>query len=253
MAVDGSDPPSRDDGPAAERSAYDPASASGFLAGLAGRGESAGGLTNGRGGPAAHRLDVFRNNVIHSLAEALGATFPATRRAMSDAEFRGAAVAYARAEKPTSPILLRYGGTFPAFLMASGRLPRTIGEVAALEFARVQAYHAADVAPLEPADLAALPEDRLAGATFTPHPATALIATPHGGHGVWLAGAPDDAVAALVTRPVMDVRVTPLAGDPAAFAAHLLAGLPLGEAAGAFDVATALATLLSTGAFAAVR
>ncbi len=222
-----------------------------FAAALARRGTPLAGLTDGRGRPAADRFAIYRNNVIHSLSEALGTTFPATRRLMGADAFRRAAIAYAEAHKPASPILFRYGDAFAETLLRSGEWPRHVGECARIEYARVQAFHAADAAPLDAQRLALDPE-ALARLTFAAHPATHLVATPDGGCGAWLDGTPCAAAAALVTRPAMTVLVAPLAAPAAAFARRLLDGAPLGEAATVDDLelAGALAALLTGGAFA---
>lgn len=239
--------------PPAAPQAQDAATAHGFADALARRGTPVAGLTDGHGRAAPDRFRVWRNNVIHSLSGALGATFPATRRLMGEDDFRGAAIAYAEAVKPASPILSRYGESFADFLMRPGHLDPSVGECARIEFARVQAFHAADAPPLDGARLALAPE-ALAALVFAPHPAAHLVPTPHGGTGAWQAGTASADAAALVTRPDMSVLVTPLSAPAAAFAAALMAGRPLGEAAGedGLDLAAALAALLAAGAFADV-
>ncbi|WP_157956260.1 HvfC/BufC N-terminal domain-containing protein [Acuticoccus yangtzensis] len=209
------------------------------------------GIVDGTGRPAADRLDVYRNTIVASLADALAATFPATARLMGEDDFRGAAVAFAVAVKPRSPVLSRYGAGFPDFLIRSGHVAPYVAECARIEYARVQAFHAADVAPLDPGRLGLAPGqlDRL---VLTPHPATSFIPTPGGGYCAWRDGQPGIARAVVVTRPRMDVLVSPLMEPGARFARRLLAGMPLGEAAAVdgLDLTKVLAVLLSCGAFA---
>jgi hypothetical protein len=233
-----------------------------FASALVEKGATLSGLTDGRGRAAADRLSVYRNNVIVSLVEALEATFPATLRLVGETFFRAAARAYAEAEKPESPLLFRYGETFADHL---ARLPGLadypfVPETARIEFARVGAYHAADAAPLPPDALGAVSRETLPGVVFTAHPATRLVPAPAGGVGAWQRNQDPplpsvDAAAALVTRPVAAVIVTPLPAPSAAFAEALLAGRALGEAAAAdgLDLAAALGALLSAGAFRSVR
>ncbi|UOM34401.1 DNA-binding domain-containing protein [Acuticoccus sp. I52.16.1] len=231
--------------------APDAATEAGFVAALARRGGPVAGLVDGHGCPAGDRFAVYRNNVAHSLAEALAATFPQTRRLMGADDFRGAAIAYAAAHRPRSPVLLRYGDAFADFLMRPGHLAAHVGECARLEYARVAAFHAADAAALRPERLALAPA-ALAALTLAPHPAARLVATPGGGHGAWRAGSPCSAAAALVTRPAMEVHVAPLDPAGATFAAALMAGEPLAQAAAVEGLALAetLAALLAAGAFA---
>lgn len=232
---------------------HDGARQSDLAGALARRGGHVAGLSDGRGRDAADRFRVYRNNVIHSLVEALGATFPATRRAMGADDFRGAAIAYAEAVKPASPVLARYGEAFPAFLARPGRLRAHVPEIAAIEYARVQAFHAADGDPLAPDALARLAPDRLASLVFPAHPAACLVPTPGGGASAYVgASAASRDGGALVTRPADAVLVARLDAPAFAFAQALFGGAPLAEAANreGLDLSGALASLLSSGAFA---
>lgn len=223
------------------------------------------GVHDGAGRPAAHRFAVYRNNVVVSLRDALRTSFPATERLMGEAFFAAAAVDYARAHKPRSPLLFTYGDGFADFIAAlPGLAPYPfVPEVAALEYARLGAYHAADAAPLAPDALAALPPADLAHTVFRQHPAARLLSLPAGGLGAYRQNAPEGARiadgeaadAALVTRPGPAVLITPLAAPAAAFAGALFAGTPLGTAAATdgLDLAPALAGLLSAGAFSALK
>lgn len=240
----------------------DAAEATGFTAALTRRETPIAGLTNGRGRPAADRFRVYRNNVIHSLSEALAATFPATRRLMGERFFRAAAVAFAEENKPTSPVLFRYGEGFADFIAALPGLAAHpfVPEAARIEYARVQVFHAADANALQGDALAHLPAEALPALVLEPHPAVRLIRAPSGGVSAWQqnqdpALPPVEAAAALITRPGVEVLVTPLSAPAAAFAAALLDGRPLGEAAAVddLDLAPALAALLGAGAFRSLR
>ena len=116
------------------------------------------GLHNGKGRPAADRFAVYRNNVAHSLTEALGTTFAATKTALGDAPFRALALAHVREEPPTSPVLFTYGATFPDRLADPA-----LRDLARLEHARVQAFHAADAEPASLDALGAMGTSRAAG------------------------------------------------------------------------------------------
>ncbi|GAB5374825.1 MAG: hypothetical protein AcusKO_12870 [Acuticoccus sp.] len=183
--------------------------------------------------------------------------------------FAAAAVDFARAEKPASPLLFRYGAGFADVLAAlPGLAPYPfVPEVAAIEWARLCAYHAADAAPLSPEALAAVPPDALPRLVFAAHPAARLVAAPAGGYGAWRANAGDAAangtaagddatVGVLVTRPQWQVLMTPLDATAMRLAAALLDGAALGDAAAAADtggdraLAPTLAALLSAGALA---
>ena len=73
---------------------------------------------------------------------------------------------HVRATPPTSPLLFEYGRDFPAFIEAyeyAQAMP-WLADVARIERAWLDAYHAADAAPISAETLAAIPPTRLAGA-----------------------------------------------------------------------------------------
>ncbi|MGI9449458.1 MAG: HvfC/BufC N-terminal domain-containing protein, partial [Geminicoccaceae bacterium] len=123
------------------------------------------------------RFDVYRNNVAVGMIEALRATFPAVERLVGGDFFSAAARVFLDQEPPRSPLLFRYGQTFGNFLDAFP--PATsvpyLGDVARLEWARLEAYHAADREPLAIDALGALPENEMGQVTFELHPSLALI------------------------------------------------------------------------------
>jgi len=216
---------------------------------------------------AAHRLDVHRNNVFASLTEALRARFPAVERLVGEAFFAGMAQAFVAARPPRTPVLLEYGGDFPAFVagFAPARPLAYLADVARLEWLRNEAFHAADAAPLDPAALAAVPPDRAGALRLEPHPAARAFASPHPAVSIWDTNAHDAAVRpvaaggeeALVARPHDAVRVVPLPPGGATLLDSLAAGATLAAAAAAatdaapgFDLAAALGLLLQAGAFA---
>jgi len=247
-------PPENDAKPAYEQAA--------FAGALLRKGAALSGMTDGRGRAAADRFRVYRNNVIASLAQALEASFPTTRRLVGETFFRAAAVAYAEEEKPASPLLFRYGTTFPDFLATLPGLASFpfVPEAARIEYARLQSLNAADADPLPADALARLKPETLPAAVLEPHPATRLVATPAGGLSAWRTNQDPplptvEAAAALVTRPAMEVTVTPLSAAAANFASALMDGRPLGEAAAVegLDLPPAIAALISSGAFRSLR
>lgn len=216
------------------------------------------GVHDGRGRPAGDRLAVYRNNVVVSLRDALRASFPATERLMGERFFAAAAVAFARETKPASPVLAGYGAGFADFLAGLPGLADYpfVPEVAAIEFARLTAYHAAEGPVLGAAALAAVPAEGLAGLTFVPHPAAAVLSLAHGGFGAYCANAGEDAggdaaaAGVLVSRPHATVHLAPLSAAERDLAAALLGGVALGAAAAeGFDLGTALGRLVAAGAF----
>ena len=227
-----------------------------------------GGLFGPDGATDAKRFQVYRNTVASTLAEALAATFPAVVRLLGAEFFAAAAGAYAAAEKPASPLLFRYGASFPDFL---GRLDSLaaypyVPDVARLDFAWLVAYHAADADPLSAEALAQVQPERLADTRLTLHPATRIVVSGYPLVTIWSANRgdgpvpdrlPDHGEDALVARPDIAVSVHPLPAGGAAFARALGEGLPLGAAAATadasdtdFDLGACLALLLTAGALA---
>lgn len=221
--------------------------------------------------PQSRRFDVYRNNMVVSLIEALEATFPVVQRLVGTDFFKAAAKTYIRQAPPRSPVLLLYGETFGDFL--DGFEPAAgvpyLGDVARLEWARLNAYHAADAEPLTIERLAAVPQAQLAETRFTLHPSLRLISSRFPVASLWAATSGADPEAeidmkrgedAAVLRPMLavDLRVLPPGGQ--AFMAALGDGCTLGEAADraaqaveAFDLACHLQGLFQLGAVAALH
>ncbi len=214
------------------------------------------------------RFRVYRNNVRHGLAEAVGAAYPVVRRLVGEAFFTAMARAFVQAHPPTSRSLALYGAALPAFIddfPPAATLPY-LGDVARLERAALEALHAADAQPLAPTAIADLGE-AIDDARFAPHPAARLVPSPHPIVSLWQAnqgeaqptriqGHPETA---LVTRPddrVVIQRLTPAEG---AFARTILEGeRPTRAFAAAcalepaFDLVNAWRLLLVGGALATV-
>jgi hypothetical protein len=221
------------------------------------------GLLAPDGSPAGRRFSVYRNNVAVSLTEALATAFPVLAKLLGEANFRGLAGLYLRAHPPASPVLMLYGERMPAFLAGLPQVAHLpyLPDIARLEQALREAYHAADAMPLSGAALAALPPERLLAARLRLHPAVRVVASDWPIHGIWrrnsVAGAPKPEMRAetvLVTRPDLDPVQTLLPEGAAAFLAALAGGATLGaaiEAGGeAFDVTATLPLLIAAGALA---
>ena len=103
-----------------------------------------------RARPLRKRYAVYRNNVTVSLIDALAAVYPAVQRITGADFFRAMARFHIRETPPTSPLLFEYGRDFPDFI---ARYPHAeampwLADVARLERAWLDAYHAADAPAL---------------------------------------------------------------------------------------------------------
>ena len=224
-------------------------------------------MTRGRLGTTdGHRFSVYRNNVAVGLIGALEARYPVSRRFAGDDLFRAMARAFVRSHKPRSPVMIAYGEDFPEFVAAWEGTDARLADVARLENAWVEAYHAADAAAATLGDLAELRPDCLPEARIAFHPAARILRFSTPAASIWAsaqgcAGAAepirDIAEDVLVTRPDADVRVRilpPLGYD---FALELKEGATLIEAAlalnhPAFDFGTHLVGLVESGAVASI-
>ena len=229
------------------------------------------GVTGPRGKGAVKRYNVYRNNVTVSLIEALAAVFPGTQRLAGVEFFRAMARFYVRAAPPTSPLLFEYGGDFPDFIAIYeyARSAPWLADVARVERAWLDAYHAADLGTLTPEALAAFPSDALPDAVFVPHPATRIVSSGFAAVSMFVANRTEDPVGsidamtpedALITRPGLDVVVRRLPPGGAMFLKRLVSGETLGAAAAAafeasasFDLSANIAGIVEAGAFTAIQ
>jgi hypothetical protein len=220
-----------------------------------------------KGKATRQRYNVYRNNVTVSLINALAAAFPGTRRITGTDFFRAMARVHVRASPPSSPLLFDYGRGFPEFIerYEHARPMPWLADVARIERAWLDAYHAADAQPMTAEALASIPPERLADLVLTPHPTMRIVRSrfpavsifaanrSEGPVGPVAASEPEDA---LLTRPRLEVTVRRLPPGGAVFLAHLSAGDPLGAAAAAafadspeFDLPANLAGVLAAGVF----
>jgi len=215
----------------------------------------------GLSGPAqASRFAVYRNNVHVGLIRALAARFPVTEAVLGEAFFRPLARSFLRQSPPRGPVLAEWGDDFPAF--AAGfpgveALP-WLQDLARLEAAWTDSYHAADAAPLTLADLGQCD----LGAPLCPHPAARLVASLWPIGTIWSAHRggppapnPKGAEAVLLCRPGLEVALHLVPPGDLAFLTALFQRQPPAEAALALpdpeqDFGRALAGLTALGAFA---
>lgn len=223
---------------------------------------------NGKG--AVKRYNVYRNNVTVSLIDALAGIYPAVQRLTGAEFFRAMARFHLRATPPTSPLLFEYGRDFPAFIETYEYAQSVpwLADIARMERAWLDAYHAADVEPLAAEALGSVPPDRLGDLIFTPHPATRIVRSDYPALTIFAANRSDDPAGpigtiepedALITRPDMEVVVRHLPPGGAEFLVALMSGDTLGvaaakavEACPSFDIAASVAGMIEAGVFSAI-
>lgn len=220
------------------------------------------------GSDPARRFGVYRNNVLHSLTEALADTFPVTRALVGEEFFRAMAQVFVRAQPPRSPMLVEYGQPFADFVQGfapAASLPY-LADVARLEMARVQACHAADAEPITTQRLAYVmgEPERVGERVVDLHPSLQVLRSLHPVVALWAAhqepevdlGRVDwrEAQTALVLRTGWDVVVVGVDTPTAEFISQLMHGATLLAAAPqGLDLTAALALLLRHGAITEIR
>ncbi|MGH8427318.1 MAG: DNA-binding domain-containing protein [Gammaproteobacteria bacterium] len=219
----------------------------------------------GAGLTSAERLDIYRNNLLGNLTEALGTSYPAVLRLVGEDFFEAAAARFIRMHPSTSGNLQHYGAGFADFLAAFPEAASVayLADVARLEWACQEALLAADADSLDPVTLGGGD----AGSRLALHPSARLIASAYPVLTLWLycmedePGEPpalDNGERVLVVRPHDAVETLALAPGEFAFLGACRDGMTLGDAltrAGAaesgFDLAVCLQRHHGTGVFAA--
>ena len=222
------------------------------------------GLTDPDGRPAGKRFDVYRNNVTVSLVKALETAFPAIAGILGPENFPRVAGVFVRQHPPVSPLMMHYGAEMPGFLEGFAPLAAYpwLGDLARLELALRESYHAADAPPVSAETLQSLPPDRLMSARLALAPSLRLMRSRWPILGLWRqqiqpdAPAPGQAgEAVLITRAEFDPRPQLLPPGGATFLLAAQAGQPFGaaldqaeSAVAGFDLAATLGLLIAGGA-----
>ncbi len=220
----------------------------------------------------AKRFSIYRNNVYSSLIDILEGRFAVVARLLGEEFFHATVREYVAQHPPRSPVLIHYGKSFARFLEGFEPVQDLpyLPDVARLEWAWNEAYHAPDREPVRLELLQRVAQDEAGAMVFEMHPSTRLVRSLFPVVTIWTANsnpgepAPIDADSggedALVVRPALEVAVLHLPPGGAAFISALGEGRPLGEAtlSGAeasteFNLQDNLTGLIASGALAAVQ
>lgn len=217
----------------------------------------------GPGGRAAgKRYDVYRNNVVVSLTEALASAYPVIQTIVGKEFFDAMAGVHVRKHPPKSPLMIYYGEDFPNFLT---KFPPTshlgyLPDVARVELARRQAYHAVDASPCAPEKLANLDGNKLYDARIVLHPSIRIIRSRYPVFSIWRFNSTDDKSPigeareiTMISRAADEVIMQNPTAGTAMFIESLMTdplGVAMDKAKGVqsdFDLAGNLTELLSAG------
>ena len=206
---------------------------------LDGRSPPPAGLLDPAGRPAGKRFDVYRNNVVQSLIDALETGFPVLAKLLGEDSFSAVAQRFVRAHPPNSPLMMFYGEALPAFLEGLEALADYpyLADVARLEILRHRAYHAADAEPIDARSLATLPPEQLMAARFTLAPACQLLCSRWPVLSIWQFNMVDGAATPQmqaeniwISRPEFDPELDLLSDCEAEFIAALCEAQPMAMA-----------------------
>ncbi len=133
--------------------------------------------------PAA-RLDIYRYAYRARLVECLADDYPALQYALGADAFEALCHEYIQRHPSSSPSLNFYGRHMATFCRSEAMEPfplrRFAADLAALEWALVEALHARVADALSPDELQAIPVERWALARLPPSPAVRLVRSAYG-------------------------------------------------------------------------
>jgi len=191
--------------------------------------------------PLSRRFAVYRNNLFVSLVDALIARYPAVQAAVEAEFFTAMARDYVADNLPDTPVMMQYGEQFPDYLDTFAPLADYpwIADVARVERAITQIYHAADSHGLTPHDLAAIQDLDIGALKFQLIDALTFVNAPCPVVTLWKMNTgqiePHDVdnmppEFALIYRPDLVVRVKALTASEATFISALREGVAVGAA-----------------------
>jgi putative DNA-binding protein len=224
------------------------------------------GLVGPDGKPSSRRFAVYRNNVIVGLTQTLKDAYPAVHRIVGSEFFLALARAYVVGDLPRSPMLFDYGAGFPDFIgqfEPASVLPY-LADVARIERAWTEAYHAAEAPPIGLSAFVEIAPDRIPAMTLVLHPSVRIVRSRFPALTIWQMNVdggipgPVDLVAggenALVVRPEASVEVRSIPNGSPEFIHALASGRPVlaafEEAIAAdptFDLSANLSDLILAG------
>lgn len=234
------------------------------------RNERAAAEVRDQGLAPARRLQIYRNNMMVSLADALAAVYPVVQRLVGEDFFRHSARRYIPLHPSRAGHLQPFGAAYAEFLAGfepAAGLPY-LPDVARLEWAWHEVFHAAAAPPLDLARLAAVPEDARDGVQLHLQPAARLVASDYPVLSIWQTNqdghAGDSTLSldsggeqVLVIQRDLEVELHALGRAEHELLDRLARGATLAEAAEAafarepeFDFAALFARHLALGSFA---
>jgi hypothetical protein len=136
---------------------------------------------------ASQRMQIYRNNVLGAINNAMKETYETVCLLVGDDFFCYMVEQYVEYDKPSSGDLGEYGQKFPEFITA---LPQCrsiayLSDIARLEWLRHLSYSAADHQPMSISQLAQISSDDLERASFEFSPSLFVMESSHPVDVIW--------------------------------------------------------------------
>jgi hypothetical protein len=189
------------------------------------------------------RLNIYRNNVFHSLSMALADLYPVVEQLFGEDFFKACARSYLQDHPPHTAAMVDFGATFPGFIQDFAPLDPYpwLADVARVELAWHESYHAADTPPMDPNSLRDIPAEQLSNSQLMMLPSVRLIRSAYPVYTIWQAHQQDHGPQETISldkgeeslcvfRPKFDVLVKPLDTDSMLLLERLYDGISLTEA-----------------------
>lgn len=133
------------------------------------------------------RLEIYKNTLFTNLINVLKSIYPVICRVVGESFFRFAAKEYIKSYPSTAGNLEEYGGRMAEFL--AGFQPALglpyLSDIARLEWAVHQAYHAGDGGRINVAELQGVSLELYQNIRFILHPSCQIIASPYAIYTIW--------------------------------------------------------------------
>jgi hypothetical protein len=205
-------------------------------------------------------LKAHANTINHARLVALEDSFPLTRQEMGDAAFNALSREFVETDEAKASDIAAIGQAFAAFLKLRG-IDQALVDLAAIEWAWLESYHAAEGEPLSPETIGTIGEAALLKLKVAAHPATRLVAL-----NAPLSPALSDVApegqphAILIVRPEAEVRLVALDAATTALAEKCTSPVTIGnlltlaaEQLGMTDPSGPVLTLIGAGALVAME
>ena len=132
---------------------------------------------------ASERVDIYAGMYFWRIVEALAEDFPKVRAVLGGDAFADLVRDYLAAHPSTEPSIRHIGGALPAFL--AGRSPGYLGDLARLEWTRLDVFDSPDAVPLTLDELRGVPAAEWPALRLALVPACARVVLDWPVHRLW--------------------------------------------------------------------